>query len=186
MNCREAIKTVMRALTKSDICLFTTGFISREAFGIKDRPENFYMLGSMGLVSSVGLGIALNTDRRVVIFDGDGSTLMDMGTMAMIANEKTPNLVHIVLDNEAYGSTGNQPTISKGIDISKVAQAMGYRNVVTFKRNDKIKNNISSALSVRGPVLILIKISSGDNAPTGRVKIKPKKMTIRLQKEMEN
>ena len=110
MNRSQALKIILPNLEESDLCIFTTGFISRRAFAIKDRKANFYMIGSMGLVSSLGLGIALNTNKKVIIFDGDGSLLMDMGTMAMIANYKPENLFHIALDNEVYNSTGGQPT----------------------------------------------------------------------------
>ena len=85
MNSSDAINIILDNLKDGDIAVSTTGFISRRIFALKDRDANFYMIGSMGLVSAVGLGIALNSRKRVVVLDGDGSALMDMGTMAMIA-----------------------------------------------------------------------------------------------------
>ena len=121
MNRREAIKMIFDKLDDEDIALFTTGMISREAFGIKDRGMNFYMIGSMGLLSSVALGIALNTTKKVFIFDGDGSALMDLGTMSMFGAVSPKNLVPIVLDNESYLSTGGQPTISSKMVLLRLS-----------------------------------------------------------------
>ena len=122
MKRREAIKIILQSLNEKDAALFTTGMISREAFDIRDRKSNFYMLGSMGLVSSVGLGLAQNMRRKVFVFDGDGSTLMDMGAMAVVGAQRPSNLVHIVLDNESYQSTGAQRTMSSSGTAHTIAR----------------------------------------------------------------
>jgi thiamine pyrophosphate-dependent acetolactate synthase large subunit-like protein len=176
----EAIKTILDSLKDNDIALFATGMISREAFFAEDRKASFYMIGSMGLVSSVGLGIALNTGNKVVIFDGDGSVLMDMGTMAMIASERPNNLVHIVLDNESYQSTGNQPTISKKIDLSAVAKAVGYKKVVKITEIGQVQNELDALEIGKGPIFVLIKVAQSGLKDVPRVSHTPEELTRRL------
>ena len=86
------------------------GLPSQELFQIDDRPSNFYMLGTMGLSSSIGLGLALAQDRKVVAIDGDGSVLTNLATFATMANNAAGNFVLLIIDNGSYGSTGDQPT----------------------------------------------------------------------------
>ena len=105
-----AIEKVLGHVEADDLVLSTTGMISREVFVADDRAGNFYMLGSMGLLSSFGLGLAmLNPKQRVFMLEGDGSALMNLGALPLIAKEGPENLVHVILDNEAYESTGAQP-----------------------------------------------------------------------------
>mgnify|MGYP000675218840 FL=1 len=90
-------------LIRDEPVVHANGFICRESFAQKDREANFYMIGSMGLASSIGLGVALcKPDKKVIIIDGDGNVLMAMGTLAMIAAEAPKNLIHVVIDNEVY------------------------------------------------------------------------------------
>ena len=120
----RAIEKILERREPGDLVLSTTGMISREVFVIDDQPENFYMLGSMGLLSSLGLGLTLlMPERRVFVLEGDGSTLMSLGTLPLIAVEGPPNLVHVILDNEAYESTGSQPSISSEVDLAQVAKS---------------------------------------------------------------
>lgn len=107
------------------------GFPSRELYALRDRPEHFYMLGSMGMASSIGLGLALTQPRPVFVVDGDGSLLMNLGSLATIAHQ-APNHLHlIVVDNGVYGSTGDQPTYAgQRTDLAAMARAAGVRRVV--------------------------------------------------------
>ena len=99
MNYTEAITTITELL-EDQLVICANGLISRETFTIDDRIENFYMIGSMGLASSIGLGIALSKpSRKVVIFDGDGNLLMNLGTLAMVGALQPRNFLHIVFDN---------------------------------------------------------------------------------------
>lgn len=108
----------------------TLGFPSRELYAVHDSARNFYMLGSMGLVSSVGLGIACSQKKQVYVIDGDGSILMNLGSLATIAHHAPANYCLIIIDNKAYGSTGNQATCTaKKTDLVKVAQGAGNKNV---------------------------------------------------------
>ena len=102
MNYREAITTITELLD-DQLVVCANGLISREAFTIRDRLENFYMIGSMGMASSIGLGVALNKPaRKVIILEGDGNLLMNLGSLPMAGSLQPGNLLHIVLDNEVY------------------------------------------------------------------------------------
>jgi len=180
----DAIKIAVNSLGEDDIALFTTGMIGREAFHRQDRRLNFYMLGSMGLVSSVGLGIALNTEKKVFIFDGDGSVLMDMGTMAMIGSEAPANLYHLVLDNEAYQSTGSQPAISGKIDLSEIAGAVGYKKVVKVEGADQLTEQLKVTHGADGPFFMLIKVEKEGLEEIPRVAHTPEHLTQRLSEEI--
>ena len=108
MKRRNAIAKIMGAID-NELVLCNIGFPSRELYDIDDRNENFYMIGSMGLVSSIGLGLALaKPNKKIVIIDGDGSFLMNLGSVITIFAQNPSNLTWIVINNEAYGSTGNQ------------------------------------------------------------------------------
>jgi len=176
----KALKIILEMLGKDDIAVFTTGMISREANSAKDRHANFYMIGSMGLASSVGLGIALNSKKKVFIFDGDGSALMDMGTMAQIASEAPKNLVHIVLDNQTYQSTGNQPTITKKIALDKIAKAAGYNVVKKISSLTELKKGFPAVAKLNGPAFILIKVSSAGEKEPPRISLTPEELKNRI------
>jgi len=105
------------------------GWPSKELYAAKHQPSNFYMLGSMGMATPVGLGIALSTSKEVVVIDGDGSILMNPGTLATAAYAGPKNLTIVAIDNGAYGSTGNQPTLAAAcVDLETVARGFGFRN----------------------------------------------------------
>ncbi len=108
------------------------GWPSKELFAIKHQPSNFYMLGSMGMATPIGLGLALASSKEIVVIDGDGSLLMNPGTLATAASAAPRNLTIIAIDNGAYGSTGNQPTLAGTcVDLEHVAQGFGIRNTTT-------------------------------------------------------
>lgn len=128
----EAIALAARAAADQNALLISNiGYPSRELYSLRDRPENFYMMGSMGLASSIGLGLSLaRPERRVMVLDGDGSVLMNLGTLATIAHYGPGNYLLIILDNGCYGSTGSQPTCTSGkTDLESLARAAGIKNV---------------------------------------------------------
>lgn len=133
---REAIEDIMKNI-EDELVVCNIGFPSRELYDIKDRDENFYMIGSMGLASSIGLGLALaRPDKKVVVIDGDGSLLMNMGSLVTIFAANPSNLTWIVIDNGAYGSTGNQDTYAQLIDLADIAKSVGFKNSHDFKDID--------------------------------------------------
>lgn len=119
------------------------GWPSKELYAIKHQPSNFYMLGSMGMATPVGLGIALNSSREVVVIDGDGSLLMNPGTLATVASRAPANLAILCIDNGAYGSTGNQPTLARSCaDLEQVARGFGLRHTVKAAKEEEIREAI--------------------------------------------
>lgn len=132
----EAIEEIMKSID-DELIVCNIGFPSRELYEIKDRDENFYMIGSMGLASSIGLGLALaRPEKDIVVIDGDGSLLMNMGSLVTIFANNPSNLTWIVIDNGAYGSTGNQDTYAQLIDLVKIAKSVGFKNSYDFKDID--------------------------------------------------
>ena len=154
----RAIQAILERVDPDDLVLSTTGMISREVFVTNDRPGNFYMLGSMGLLSSFGLGLALQfPDKRVFILEGDGSALMSLGTLPLIATESPNNLFHVILDNEAYESTGAQFSISSKVDLDEIAKSSGYPHVARAEDLDTLEDALSDCGNNLGPHLILVK-----------------------------
>lgn len=133
---RDAIEDIMKSID-NELIICNIGFPSRELYDIEDRDENFYMIGSMGLASSIGLGLALaQVDRDIVVIDGDGSLLMNMGSIVTVFAMNPSNLTWIVIDNEAYGSTGNQDTYAKNVDLVQIAKGVGFKNSYDFNDID--------------------------------------------------
>lgn len=128
MQRRDAIKKIMDSIEK-ELIICNIGFPSRELYDILDRDENFYMIGSMGLASSIGLGLALaKPDKDIVVIDGDGALLMNMGSLVTINACRPRNLTWIVINNGAYGSTGNQETYAKDLNLSEIASSVGLKS----------------------------------------------------------
>ena len=116
-----------------ELIICNIGFPSRELYEISDRSKNFYMIGSMGLASSIGLGLALSRPHEdVVVIDGDGSLLMNMGSLVTVFAANPSNLTWIVIDNGAYGSTGNQDTYAQVVDLVDIARGVGFKNCGYF------------------------------------------------------
>lgn len=132
----EAIEDIMKNV-EEELVICNIGFPSRELYEINDRSKNFYMIGSMGLASSIGLGLALSKPHeKVIVIDGDGSLLMNMGSLVTIFANNPANLTWIVIDNGAYGSTGNQDTYAQLIDLVDIAQSVGFKNSFNFEDID--------------------------------------------------
>jgi thiamine pyrophosphate-dependent acetolactate synthase large subunit-like protein len=121
MTRKEVLAELMKEVKEDDIIIASTGMVSRDLYLVKDRPLNFYMLGSMGNALAIGLGLALNTNRRVIVINGDGSALMSLGTMVTHKKLGPKNLRHIILDNNEHSSTGGQFTASDCIDFESLA-----------------------------------------------------------------
>lgn len=128
MKRMDIIREISGKAVQSDALLVCNiGIPCKELHSICDTVNNFYMLGSMGLASSIGLGLALSRPhRKVITIDGDGSMLMNLGSLATIATQAPENYLLIIIDNGSYGSTGDQPTATaKGTDLARVAKGAG-------------------------------------------------------------
>jgi sulfopyruvate decarboxylase beta subunit len=134
----DIIKTIAPYLEGKAV-VSNLGWPSKELYALKHQPSNFYMLGSMGMATPLGLGIALTSGKEVFVIDGDGSLLMNPGTLATAADLAPRNLTIIAVDNSAYGSTGNQPTLTGTcVDLEAVARGFGFRNTVKVSSEEQI------------------------------------------------
>ena len=160
MKRKEAIETIITAIRPSDAVISTTGLISREIFEKFNSDRNVYVPGSMGLASSIGLGLALSSPgKRIVIIDGDASLLMNLGTIITIGSKKPANLLHIVIDNNSYGSCSGEKSMSDSAHLDMLARCVGYSWVRTVSSQDELKHAI--LLFRQGPGFILTKVKLG-------------------------
>jgi len=164
--------------TDSSLVIATTGYTGRELFAIDDRPNQLYMVGSMGCASSFGLGLSLALPKRqVVVADGDGAALMRMGNFATAGAYGQDNFRHLVLDNGVHESTGGQPTVSAAISFAGVARACGYREADTGLDAESIRAFLAGA---SGPSLLHMKISLGVPEGLPRPDVTPRQVKRRL------
>lgn len=160
----EVLRALVAGARPDDLFITTTGFTSREFLGLSAPQAHFPVVGSMGCAAGLGLGLALEQPRRrVIIIDGDGAVLMRMGALAMVGQLRPPNLVHVVLDNGVYESTGSQRTLSPGVDFAGVAAAAGYARAATCSDPARL----ASALAGGGPAFFHVPIAPGlgDSSP---------------------
>jgi len=149
------------------------GYICRESFSLADRPQSFYMIGSMGLAPAIGLGLALTQPaRRAVVFDGDGNLLMNLGILAMIAAQRPANFVHLVFDNEVYGSTGNQASLSRGVRLDRLAGAAGFATATAVTEPWALESALRAAVATDGPHFVLVKVTA-EEADVPRIPYTP-------------
>jgi phosphonopyruvate decarboxylase len=159
----------------------TTGFTGRELFTVADRAQHLYQVGSMGCAAGMGLGVALNTHRKIVVCDGDGAALMKMGTLGTVGAYRPENLIHIVFDNGTYESTGGQPTVSGTVDFAGVAAACNYRGAWRCDSQAGFEAAMKSALAAPGPHLIHMRTSRGTIDKLGRPKVAPADVARRFR-----
>ncbi len=155
----EAIETIAEA-AKGGLIISNLGFPSRELYTIADHERNFYMLGSMGLASSIGLGLSLAQERNVYVIEGDGSVLMNLGSLSTIGNYAKQNYYLIIIDNQSYASTGGQPThTAKDTKLDEVAKGCNNKVLVANTTND-----LKAALKRSGPLVIIANAKPGNAA----------------------
>ena len=174
MSREEAIRTVAAALDGKDCIVSTTGMISRELFEYRTamgqgHERDFLTVGSMGHASQIALGMALaQPGRRLWCFDGDGATVMHMGSLAIVADKAPRNLIHVVFNNGAHDSVGGQPTVGLKIDLPAVAKAVGYRAAYSVEDKATLAVVLSEAKDLAGPVMIEVKVRKGNRKDLGR------------------
>ena len=176
----NAIQKIVKLLN-NELVVCNLGAPSRELFHIKDRNENFYMLGSMGLASSIAFGIALSRpEKRIWCIDGDGSILMNLGSLSTIANNQPENLTLIIIDNSSYGSTGDQKTYTNGkTKLEIIAKGAGFESITIIEKEEDIIQNLEN-LNV-GCHFVLIKVEPG-NAQVENVPLLPEVIKDRFRK----
>jgi sulfopyruvate decarboxylase subunit beta len=164
----DCLKAVYSELEK---CLVVTimGATAAELHSLGHRPNFFYLQHAMGLASSTGLGLALSLpDQKIVVFDGDGSLLMNLGSLTTMARYRPGNLVHVVFDNESLLSVGGFPTAtSTGTDLERIARAAGIPTVLTVRRSEDFKAAMRDALDGTQLTTIVAKVEA--TGPAGYV-----------------
>ncbi|PSM41105.1 phosphonopyruvate decarboxylase [Streptomyces dioscori] len=162
----EAVRLIAAHLPPATAVVATTGYTSRDLCAAADRDGSFYMQGSMGHASALGLGLAASMPRRpVLVLDGDGAALMHLGTLSTIGAEAPENLVHVVLDNGVYASTGGQPTTSATTDLAQVAAAAGYRGTARCATRTDLSGALKVAFGTPGPHFLHVGISATGPVP---------------------
>ncbi len=157
----EAIEAIYPRLAD---CLVVTimGATAAELYSLGHRPNFFYLQHAMGLASSLGLGLALSLpDRKVVVFDGDGSLLMNLGSLSTLARYRPPNLVHIVFDNESLLSVGGFPTATAtGTDLEGIARAAGVPCTATTRTVDEFRDRAVAAIDGHELTTLVAKVEA--------------------------
>ena len=167
-------------LIDDEIVVANIGVPCKELYALRDRDLNYYMFGSMGLVSSIGLGLALKSERRVVVLDGDGSLLMNPNALVEIARMDPANLTIVALDNGAYGSTGSQETLTaKFLDLELLARGCGIENTVKVHTKEEIGDAVSGALGADGLTFIHVVLKPG-NSDSPNIPLSPVEVTERF------
>jgi sulfopyruvate decarboxylase subunit beta len=157
----EALQSVYPDLER---CVVVTimGAVAAELQSLGHRPNFFYLQHAMGLASSMGLGIALaRPDAQVIVFDGDGSVLMNLGGLTTLARYRPRNLLHVVFDNESLLSVGGFPTAtSTGSDIAAVAAASGVPRTATVRTLEEFRTAFDDALAAKDLTTIVAKVEA--------------------------
>ena len=170
----EAIQTVAAALGEKDVIVSTTGMISRELFEYRTamnegHERDFLTVGSMGHASQIALGIALEQpQRKVWCFDGDGASIMHMGSMAIVASKHPQNYIHVVFNNGAHDSVGGQPTVGLNIQLPAIADAVGYNASYSVTTKDELTAVLPVVKEEAGPVLLQVCVKKGNRKDLGR------------------
>jgi phosphonopyruvate decarboxylase len=185
-NRHEALTVINSVKDRNSVLLATTGKTGRELYEIEDRESHFYMVGSMGCVSSLGLGLAMTRKQHdIIVIDGDGSVLMRMGSLATNGYYSPPNLLHILLDNNAHDSTGAQKTVSHNVDFVELAASCGYTRSVYIHGLDELEMGIKEWKITKELTFIHMKIAAGSSDRLGRPHLKPYEVKERLLKYLD-
>ena len=157
----EALQSAYPAL-QSRVVVTIMGAVAAELQSIGHRPNFFYLQHAMGLASSMGLGIALcRPDKQVVVLDGDGSILMNLGGLTTLARYRPRNLIHVVFDNESLLSVGGFPTAtSTGSDLAAIAKAAGIPRTVTVETLPDFQQAFAEALQANDLTTIVAKVDA--------------------------
>ena len=157
----DALKAIY-PLLENRVVVTIMGAVAAELQSLGHRPNFFYLQHAMGLASSMGLGIALvRPERQVVVFDGDGSVLMNLGGLTTLARYRPRNLVHVVFDNESLLSVGGFPTAtSTGSDLAAIAAAAGVPRTATVRTLDEFTKAFDAALAANDLTTIVAKVEA--------------------------
>jgi len=170
----KAAKIILQAAGKDDCFVSTTGKLSREVFEIRetrkeDHSRDFLTVGSMGHASMIALGIAeAKPERRIWCLDGDGAVMMHLGALPLIAQRAPTNFVHTVIDNGAHETVGGMPVCSGALNLTALAEAAGYKEVITADSEASLCDALKKAASLPGPLFLVIRCACGARSDLGR------------------
>jgi sulfopyruvate decarboxylase subunit beta len=178
----KRIEAIGAVAARQGLIICNLGLPSRELYSLSDKPSHFYMLGSMGMASSIGLGLALAQKKRVYVIDGDGSLLMNLGSLATIAQHAPKNYCLVVVDNKGYGSTGHQPTATAGgTDLARMALGAGVERVCSVKTlkdfNDCLDRHAEESL-------VIVAVTDSFSADVPHVRLLPHAIAGRFKQEV--
>ncbi len=177
----DALRAIVQA-RGDDLIVCNIGDPSRELYSVRDAANQFYMLGSMGMASSIGLGIALACPGKgILAIEGDGAVLMNLGTLATIADLGPDNYLLTIIDNGVYGSTGGQPTCAaRRADLASIARGAGVRDV----RTARTEAELGSALTSMGSGVLVVKVDQiGADGPI--IELSPRQIADRFMAECQ-
>lgn len=155
------------------------GLNARALFALADRPANFYMMGSMGMALSLAVGFSQFTPRPSVVIEGDGNALLGLSALPMAVRAGAP-LVHCVLDNGCYESTGAQPSPVPDFDFSAVARAVGYPVVIEATQLGSLRTAFDRAVTDRTVCFVHLRIRPAAPPPPPRIPLHPRDITQRF------
>lgn len=179
----EVLKSIVPVISDHFV-VCNIGLPSQELHQLDDQATNFYMLGTMGLSSSIGLGVALAQQQTVISIDGDGSVLTNLGTLPTIANNTADNFILLIIDNGSYGSTGDQPTYAgQKTSLAAVAKACGCDNVVECQA-EETADVLKQAIECKKMTIIVSKCESG-NIPVPVITLDPVVIKHRFMTELQ-
>ena len=169
-----AAEIILQAAGRNDCFVSTTGKLSREVFEIResrgeDHCRDFLTVGSMGHASMIALGIAeAKPHRRIWCLDGDGAAMMHLGALPLIARRAPANFVHAVIDNGAHETVGGMPVCSGALNLTALAEAAGYKKVITADSEASLREALKKAVSLPGPLFLVIRCACGARSDLGR------------------
>ncbi len=173
-------------LLDSQIVVANLGVPSKELFAVCDRPLNYYMLGSMGLASSMGFGISRFTHKKVMVLEGDGSILMNPNALITIGQYQPDNLMIIALDNACYGSTGSQRTYTQNsLDLEYLARSCRIENTARIHTAQELKDAVRD-FEKQGKLSFIHVILKPGNSSSPNIPLKPEKITKRFKNCLES
>ena len=181
----EALANIIAHTPETNtVVIASTGFTGRELFALADRPNQLYLVGSMGCAASLGLGLALaRPDLQITVIEGDGATLMRMGNLATIGSYGSNNLFHIVLDNEAHDSTGAQATVTRNVRFADIAAACGY--AIAYEGDDiQLIPELLTSAGGNGARFGHLKIRTGTRPGLPRPTVTPPEVCRRLMRHI--
>jgi phosphonopyruvate decarboxylase len=180
MTRARALELVIENLSEEYFTVSTTGFVSRELFSIRSKSSSeirndFMMVGSMGHASSIAFGLAIsNPQKKVICLDGDGAALMHLGALPVIAQIKSLNLLHVLINNGVHGSVGNQSTVAQEIDLSGIALSCGYSEASKVTTELDLVNALQRLRNLDGVKFLEILVNTEYDENLKRPAVSPK------------